>query len=119
MALPSPTIDDEEHACLRGVHQWGVVRHVLTSEPEAIECRLCGYKIDFTDDEAVTEQIRRFYQLIQDLKVDAEGLLSLASAFNENPEAHEKLMVRCKDRITDVQNLFESLKLLNRISDKM
>lgn len=119
MALPSPTIDDEEHICLRGVHSWGVIRHVLTSEPEALKCVLCGYKIDFTDEGAVTEQTRRFYQQIQDLKTDAEGLLSLASAFDENPEAREKLMVRCRDRITDVQNLFEGLKLLNRISDKM
>ncbi|KKL61567.1 hypothetical protein LCGC14_2194030, partial [marine sediment metagenome] len=71
MVLPSPTIDDEEHACLRGVHQWGVIRHAATSEPEALECRLCGYKIDFTDEEAVTGQIQRFYEQIQDLKTDA------------------------------------------------
>ena len=119
MVLPSYTENEEEHPCFRGVHRWAAVRHVLTSELEAIECKLCGYKIGSGDKQAVIEQIQRFYKQIEDLKTDADGLLTMASAFDDDPDAYEKLIAQCRDRIGDVQNLFVGIKLLNKISTKM
>lgn len=117
--MPSPISDPDEHPCVRDVHRWKVIRSVLSSEPELLECHLCGHKIDASDRMVMVEQIRKFHQQISNLRTDADGLLTLASAAEGDRVEHQKLMQRCMDRIEDVRNVFTGMKLLDIMISKM